>query len=85
MITVKATIVPEIGLVINIAALPCEIPRASLIWSSNVGDKTNAKRRGATEKPYFFKYRYPACEREYNEYIESKKIWARGYFYKSLE
>lgn len=39
----------------------------------------------ADRKPYFFKYRYPACEREYNEYIESKKIWARGYFHKSLE
>ena len=39
----------------------------------------------ADRKPYFFKYRYPACEREYNEFIEAKKMWARGYFHKSLE
>ena len=39
----------------------------------------------ADRKPYFFKYRYPICEKEYGEFIEAKEMWARGYFNKSLK
>ena len=39
----------------------------------------------ADRKPYFFRYRYPVCEKDYTEFIEAKKMWARGYFHKSLE
>ena len=39
----------------------------------------------ADRKPYFFRYRYPVCEKDYTEFIEAKKMWAWGYFHKSLE
>ena len=38
----------------------------------------------ADRKPYFFRYRYPVCDRDYTEFIEAKKMWARGYFQKDL-
>lgn len=39
----------------------------------------------ADRKPYFFRYRYPACEREYKDFIEAKELWCRSYFHKTLQ
>ena len=39
----------------------------------------------ADRKPYFFRYRYPVCEKDYTEFVEAKKMWSRGYFQKDLD
>lgn len=39
----------------------------------------------ADRKPYFFKYRYPASNREYEEYIIAKDFYCRTTFNKRLE
>ena len=39
----------------------------------------------ADRKPYFFKYRYPASNREYEEYVVAKDFYCRVTFNKRLE